>query len=274
LGVGSGWRLGVGSWELTKARSAADDRRLCAAMSFVRESTALYDRVGLLVPADRRSRERLSALPRKPAGHGAADRDVLRASRHAADPGRRHHLGPGRKPPNGCPPTGMRSRSASRLSASWSAHLCSRLSGREEPLGYPDVRRSRRAASSWCSWSSGTSPSRNCRRGSARRWRASPPRRTITAGSPVIRFVVYYGEVNEDSDGPAEACMPIAPSSESSAELPDSVSTHALRFEPAHREAYVRLRKAQVAVSPDPERLRRRRAVGGREQRRDHRRAA
>jgi DNA-binding transcriptional MerR regulator len=27
------------------------------------------------------------------------------------------------------------------------------------------------------------------------------------AGHP---FVVYYGEVNEDSDGPAEACMPIA----------------------------------------------------------------
>ena len=27
----------------------------------------------------------------------------------------------------------------------------------------------------------------------------------------------------------------------------DSVATHALRFEPAHREAYVRLRKAQVA---------------------------
>ena len=23
-------------------------------------------------------------------------------------------------------------------------------------------------------------------------------------------FVVYYGEVNEDSDGPAEACVPIA----------------------------------------------------------------
>jgi len=64
------------------------------------------------------------------------------------------------------------------------------------------------------------------------------------AGDP---FVVYYGEVNEDSDGPAEACMPIAPSSDSSADLPESVSTHALRFEPAHREAYVRLRKAQVA---------------------------
>ena len=28
------------------------------------------------------------------------------------------------------------------------------------------------------------------------------------AGHP---FVVYYGEVNEDRDGPAEACVPIAP---------------------------------------------------------------
>ena len=41
--------------------------------------------------------------------------------------------------------------------------------------------------------------------------------------------------------------MPIAPTAESSAELPDAAPTHALRFEAAHREAYVRLRKAQVA---------------------------
>jgi hypothetical protein len=41
--------------------------------------------------------------------------------------------------------------------------------------------------------------------------------------------------------------MPIAGSSDANAQLSDSVATHALRFEPAHREAYVRLRKAQVA---------------------------
>lgn len=55
------------------------------------------------------------------------------------------------------------------------------------------------------------------------------------------------GEVNEDSDGPAEACVPILPASSADAALPDSAPTHPLRFEPAHREACVRLRKAQVA---------------------------
>ncbi len=52
-------------------------------------------------------------------------------------------------------------------------------------------------------------------------------------------FVVYYGEVNEDSDGPAEACVPIDLARESTADA-------AVRREPAHREAFVRLRKAQV----------------------------
>ena len=52
-------------------------------------------------------------------------------------------------------------------------------------------------------------------------------------------FVVYHGEVNQDSDGPVEICMPIDP--ERAAEAP-----LATRREPAHREAYVRLRKAQV----------------------------
>jgi DNA-binding transcriptional MerR regulator len=56
------------------------------------------------------------------------------------------------------------------------------------------------------------------------------------AGHP---FVVYYGEVNEDSDGPAEACVPI--------DLAQEPADAAARREPAHREAYVRIRKAQVA---------------------------
>lgn len=55
------------------------------------------------------------------------------------------------------------------------------------------------------------------------------------AGSP---FVVYHGDVNEDGDGPAEACVPVHPG----AALPDVPS----RWEPAHHEGYVRLRKAQV----------------------------
>ena len=53
-------------------------------------------------------------------------------------------------------------------------------------------------------------------------------------------IVVYHGEINEDSDGPAEAGVPIDPEQASSVTVPG-------RIEPAHREAYVTLRKAQVA---------------------------
>jgi len=51
-------------------------------------------------------------------------------------------------------------------------------------------------------------------------------------------FVVYHGEVNEDSDGPVEVCVPIGLSA-GSAGLPT-------RREPAHHEAYTRITKAQV----------------------------
>jgi DNA-binding transcriptional MerR regulator len=52
-------------------------------------------------------------------------------------------------------------------------------------------------------------------------------------------FVIYHGEVNEDSDGPVEACAPVAPATD----LPAHVSA---RREPAHREAYVTITKAQL----------------------------
>ncbi len=52
-------------------------------------------------------------------------------------------------------------------------------------------------------------------------------------------FVVYHGEVDDDSDGPVEVCAPINPAHEGSVDA-------SMRREPAHREAYVRLRKAQV----------------------------
>jgi len=52
-------------------------------------------------------------------------------------------------------------------------------------------------------------------------------------------FVVYHGEVNEDSDGPVEVCVPVDPAR--AAEV-----TAAHRIEPAHREAYTRITKAQV----------------------------
>jgi DNA-binding transcriptional MerR regulator len=62
-----------------------------------------------------------------------------------------------------------------------------------------------------------------------------------TLGGPAgYPFVVYHGEVNQDSDGPVEVCVPVKVGQEASTEA-------AVRQEPAHHEAYVRLRKAQVA---------------------------
>ncbi|MEV7182390.1 MerR family transcriptional regulator [Kitasatospora sp. NPDC093679] len=59
-------------------------------------------------------------------------------------------------------------------------------------------------------------------------------------GVAAAPFVVYHGEVNEDSDGPVEVCVPVA------AAQADGVA-HAHRTEPAHREAYTTVTKAQVA---------------------------
>jgi DNA-binding transcriptional MerR regulator/effector-binding domain-containing protein len=51
-------------------------------------------------------------------------------------------------------------------------------------------------------------------------------------------FVVYHGEVSEDSDGPVEVCVPVA----------SAVGVDApVRTESAHREAYTTITKAQVA---------------------------
>ena len=51
-------------------------------------------------------------------------------------------------------------------------------------------------------------------------------------------FVIFHGEVNEDSDGPVEVCVPVGgrkPAGDTAA-----------RIEPSHREAYTRITKAQV----------------------------
>jgi DNA-binding transcriptional MerR regulator len=53
-------------------------------------------------------------------------------------------------------------------------------------------------------------------------------------------FIVYHGEVNEESDGPVEVCVPVAPERRGDVAAPT-------RVEPAHREAYTRIRKSQVA---------------------------
>lgn len=60
------------------------------------------------------------------------------------------------------------------------------------------------------------------------------------AGGPSAEyFVVYHGEVNHDSDGPVEVCVPIDPARAAELGVPT-------REEPAHREAYLRITKAQV----------------------------
>ena len=69
--------------------------------------------------------------------------------------------------------------------------------------------------------------------------------RLLTAAAPAggpaaAPFVVYHGEVNHDSDGPAEVCVPVDPARAAALTVP-------AREEPAHREAYLRITKAQVA---------------------------
>jgi DNA-binding transcriptional MerR regulator len=57
--------------------------------------------------------------------------------------------------------------------------------------------------------------------------------------APVAPFVIYHGEVNADSDGPVEVCVPFTGSLEPSADV-------RVRIEPAHDEAFTRITKAQV----------------------------
>jgi DNA-binding transcriptional MerR regulator len=53
-------------------------------------------------------------------------------------------------------------------------------------------------------------------------------------------FVIYHGEVSEDSDGPVEVCVPVR------ADVRNGSDVN-VRREPPHREAYVRITKADVA---------------------------
>jgi DNA-binding transcriptional MerR regulator len=61
------------------------------------------------------------------------------------------------------------------------------------------------------------------------------------AGAP---FLVYYGQVDGDNDGPVEFCraVPDEQAERIGARFPDLI----LRREPAHRECYVRLTRAQL----------------------------
>ncbi|WP_019587402.1 MerR family transcriptional regulator [Deinococcus apachensis] len=56
-------------------------------------------------------------------------------------------------------------------------------------------------------------------------------------------LVIFHGQVNADSDGPVEVCVPLS----GTLTVPEDVT---VREEPAHQEAYVTLTKAQF-VFPD-----------------------
>ncbi|MFR9790666.1 MerR family transcriptional regulator [Streptomyces sp. MB22_4] len=66
------------------------------------------------------------------------------------------------------------------------------------------------------------------------------------AGAP---FVVYHAEVSMESDGPAEACVPVADEAAARAWVERHRRTREIRVrvEPAARLAYTRITKAQVA---------------------------
>ena len=203
----------------------------------------LYDRIGLLVPADvdpengyRRYHEGQLATARLIVMLRRLDMPLTNVAEVISSPG-----------PD----------AAERLAAYWdgfeqrvagqrelASHLLSRLSGRDEPLGLLDVV-VRDVPDQLL-----LVEQRHVPVDELPGWIGAAMNRLIAAahahgGVDGFPFVVYYGEVNEDSDGPAEACIPIAERSDGG--VPESVGTHAMRLEPAHREAYVRLRKAQVA---------------------------
>jgi DNA-binding transcriptional MerR regulator len=67
------------------------------------------------------------------------------------------------------------------------------------------------------------------------RLRSAAPGREGIAGCP---FLVFYGEVSDDSDGPVELCRPVAPAS--AADLPATAGIQR-RVEPAHDEAFIRV---------------------------------
>ena len=64
--------------------------------------------------------------------------------------------------------------------------------------------------------------------------------RSAGAGRVGAFFVVYHGEVNDDSDGPVELCMPFRGEMSSAGEA-------IVRVEPAHREAFTTITRSQVA---------------------------
>ncbi|KUM72489.1 MerR family transcriptional regulator [Streptomyces curacoi] len=68
-------------------------------------------------------------------------------------------------------------------------------------------------------------------------------------GLTAAPFVVYHSDVSMESDGPAESCVPVADEAAARAwvEKHGRAWETKVRVEPAHRLAYTRITKAQVA---------------------------
>jgi DNA-binding transcriptional MerR regulator len=60
-------------------------------------------------------------------------------------------------------------------------------------------------------------------------------------------FLIYHGEVNEDSDGPVEWCRPVP--DDRADEIAADFPSLTLRTEPAHREAFVQLGTAPLSAT-------------------------
>ena len=65
-------------------------------------------------------------------------------------------------------------------------------------------------------------------------------------GGAGAAFLIYYGEVNQDSDGPVEFCWPVP--QDLAGQLAASLPGLTLRTEPAHQEAYVHLDQDATAA--------------------------
>jgi DNA-binding transcriptional MerR regulator len=59
------------------------------------------------------------------------------------------------------------------------------------------------------------------------------------AGIDGCPYLVFYGEVSDDSDGPVELCRPVAP--DSAVDPAAAMADVQLRVEPAHDEVFIRL---------------------------------
>jgi DNA-binding transcriptional MerR regulator len=75
------------------------------------------------------------------------------------------------------------------------------------------------------------------------RLRSAAPGVQGIAGCP---FLVFYGEVSDDSDGPLELCRPVAVTAGASADPPPATSDMQLRTEAAHDEAFIRLTRKDM----------------------------